>query len=649
MAQNPSDFTDHETSESCSQEQSVVTDETSSASESRDNLAVSSTQEREEEAVRGEYQETTISEVLKEAFCTRKFLCTLLALCLAAVSAFTMHIDVSVVSQEKTLKQVPLGFFLLSGAALLMVAVVLGYAIETVTFRILRGSASSTSSVMFYAYNCAYHISLGCALGGLLVCNMLTIGDFYIPNPYLFELRVRVVLPMTILFLCFFALQRCLTQKTVFGFNYSTYLKRIRRAILMDLFVTLMACVSEFRNETRPVDFEEADEDWVDDSQIFVARRKQRAPRKLATYIFEKQFQGSSRAPMTFGAKFTLLNEFSTLCRTFRRTDASILSILARLKEKAHSKAAALHRSLKRKQMRKMGDFGFVFKRQAVFNAFFEQMGVRKSDEITRDFLEFFIEKSLKEKYLISYSLRQLHAAIERVSLAVQVLICVVYAICTVISGMGLTNSMGGIASTIFGIPIIASLLKEHLVNPIMFLFVIHPYDVGDRVLVTLDGKQENLVVSTLNVFSTHFFRWDGTCFFVPNSVLSATPICNIRRSGPCMENHVVQVSTQTDPQKIAELKRRLQHFVKKYPIYYSDYVLVNYERIDDSNKLHVKVLMQYKTNIQNYEHYLSLRSNFVCYMNKQISSLGISYELPLQKISLEEDGTNGIAKSARV
>ena len=311
--------------------------------------------------------------------------------------------------------------------------------------------------------------------------------------------------------------------------------------------------------------------------------------------------------------------------------------MLNRIKDKAKAKSAVLYKKLvKDRKMKKMNDFKFVFKDPNIFTLFLEQNGVKKSDEITKDFLEFFIEKSLKEKYMISYSLKQLHTAIDRVSLAVQIFILIVYMILLFITASKDKGTMGGIISAILGVPIIASLLKENLIQPIMFLFITHPYDVGDRVCIKLSDVVENLVVSELNVFSTHFYRWDGTCFFVPNSVLAQTSISNIRRSGPLLENHIIQISTKTDARKLHELKRNLQNFVKKYPNYYTDYILVNYEKMEDSNKLHIKVMMQYKTNIQNYEHYLSLKSNFICFLNKQIAQLGIVYDLPIQRISLK-------------
>ncbi|OQS53538.1 hypothetical protein EHP00_2674 [Ecytonucleospora hepatopenaei] len=466
----------------------------------------------------------------------------------------------------------------------------------------------------------------------------LTIGDFVAGNFTGFELHSKIVLPLTIAFVLLFALQKCTTQNTTFSFNYSTYLKRIKRTLFMDLFITIMNNFNDFkRDETEDYVYEGPPDKFVDDSNIFVpVRSRAKKSKKLYTYIFDSRFT-ISRNLMTFGTKFILLNEFKSMCQRYKYNNEPILSVLNKIKEKAKGKSNFLYKKLVRdNKIKNMKDFKFIFKNPSVFTVFLEQTGLKKSDEVTKDFLEFFIEKCYKEKYMISYSLKQLHNAIDRVSFAVQILIFSIYILSIFLTGKTDKDSTGALISAILGIPIIASLLRENLIQPIMFLFVTHPYDVGDRVLITLGGKLENLVVSELNVFSTHFYRWDGTCFFVPNSILSQTAICNIRRSGPLMEYHHIQISSKTDVRKLYDLKRNLQKYVKKYPNYYTDYILVNYEKVVDSNKLYIKVLMQYKTNIQNYEHYLGLKSNFICYLNKQISQLGIVYTLPTQKIAID-------------
>ena len=39
----------------------------------------------------------------------------------------------------------------------------------------------------------------------------------------------------------------------------------------------------------------------------------------------------------------------------------------------------------------------------------------------------------------------------------------------------------------------------------IIFLFVVHPFDVGDRVLVRLEAEKENLIVHKMHLLTTVF------------------------------------------------------------------------------------------------------------------------------------------------
>lgn len=577
-------------------------------------------------------------DILSDVFYNKKCVFIVIGTVLGVLSFFTMNINVPI-ETASGLGELPLGRGFVMFCLTILLTVLLGWFIELITFKILKNTISNTNTVVFYINGCAFHISLMISIVSLWIFVTFTTGNFAVGSFSDFELHTKIICPMTLVFIFIFALQKCLTQSTTFSFNYSTYLKRIKRVLFMDLFVNIMTNINDFKKaEEDEYVYEGPLERYVDDNDIFVPRLSMSSKRKiLQTYIFDTQFT-SSRNLMTFGTKFILLNEFKNICRAYKHNTNSILTVLNKIKDKAKHKSEIFYKKLVRdKKMKTLNDFKYVFKDNTMFNIFMEQNGVKKSDEITKDFLEFFLEKCYKEKYMISYSLKQLHTAIDRVSVAVQVLVILVYILCIFLTGKTDKDSKEGIVGAVLGIPIIASLLKDNLIHPIMFLFVTHPYDVGDRVLVKLSDKLENLVVSELNVFSTHFYRWDGTCFFVPNTVLAHTAICNIRRSGPLMEYHHIQISAKTEARKLCELKKNLQKFVKKYPNYYTDYILVNYEKVVDSNKLFIKVLMQYKTNIQNYEHYLGLKSNFICYLNKQISQLGMGYNLPVQTISLKE------------
>ncbi|TXG74839.1 hypothetical protein ES288_1Z006000v1 [Gossypium darwinii] len=61
----------------------------------------------------------------------------------------------------------------------------------------------------------------------------------------------------------------------------------------------------------------------------------------------------------------------------------------------------------------------------------------------------------------------------------------------------------------------------------IIFLFVMHPFDVGDR--CEIDGVQ--MVVEEMNILTTVFLRYDNQKVIIPNSVLATKAIHNYHRS----------------------------------------------------------------------------------------------------------------------
>ncbi|KAL6122435.1 hypothetical protein NUSPORA_00517 [Nucleospora cyclopteri] len=616
---------------------------TSCKSEFEDSDSTFNRHKREEE-------ETNVGgfhDFVSEAFGNRGFLLFMVAMCLAIIGTITMKYELEcyVADQIETIR---LGsIFYVCGVFVLFTAL-LGSIMEIITLRILKTSTATGGSLIFYVNESPFSFSAIIGLVSLLCILMGVTGDFRIhaTADAKTQLKMMTFIPTTIIFLCFMTLQQCVVSNTIFSFNYSTYLRRIKRVIFMDLFVSLLARISEFTVKRRgeseeseaTIDFEREETDLIDDNPILIARTKtHRMKRKFGTYIFDGKFNGPEKS-MTFGTKLCLLKEFASLCRYNPRSEISIISIFGKISDKAQKKAISICKTLIRDQnMRCISDLQFIFKNPADFKHMIEQIGCKRDDQITVKFVEYFIEKCLKEKYLISYSLKQLTAAVERVAVFLKVATFFLYCTCIYISATSEFTAVGGMASAVFGIPIIASVVKDNVINPIMFLFIIHPYDVGDRVMITLNGREENLVVSELNVFSTQFFRWDGTSFFVPNNLLANTAIINVRRSGATMEYHHIQISSSTDHKKVTELKHKLQMFVRNHSNYFTDYVLVNYDRVENSHKLYLKVLMQYKTNLQNHEHYLNLKSIFISYLNKQVNLLGISYELPLQRVEMSE------------
>jgi small-conductance mechanosensitive channel len=98
------------------------------------------------------------------------------------------------------------------------------------------------------------------------------------------------------------------------------------------------------------------------------------------------------------------------------------------------------------------------------------------------------------------------------------------------------------------------------VVESILFVFVNHPFDVGDRVAI---DKQEYFV-KELGIMGTVLTHTDGRVMYASNTVLANKYIFNIRRSGPMDETFTVQVPLDTPNSVLVELERRTNEMLDK-------------------------------------------------------------------------------------
>lgn len=89
----------------------------------------------------------------------------------------------------------------------------------------------------------------------------------------------------------------------------------------------------------------------------------------------------------------------------------------------------------------------------------------------------------------------------------------------------------------------------------IIFVFVMHPFDVGDRCVV--DGV--HMIVEEMNILTTVFLRYDNEKIYYPNSVLLTKPISNFRRSPDMADAVDFTIDASTPIDTISALKKAIQ------------------------------------------------------------------------------------------
>ncbi|KAI5167013.1 hypothetical protein NEIG_00314 [Nematocida sp. ERTm5] len=262
-------------------------------------------------------------------------------------------------------------------------------------------------------------------------------------------------------------------------------------------------------------------------------------------------------------------------------------------------------------------------------------LGLSETQILTEKDIAALIERTKREKYAVKKSLVQMDKALLRVSHFITGAIFLFAVIALLAPTISANDVVKGVFGTFFGLGFIFQTSVKNAIDSVIFLFIVHPYDIGDRIRVEIDKEELNMVVSELNVFSTVFYEWNGSKIYIPNHVLLQKAIVNVRRSGLMAENIVFQVAFDTVPEKIQHLKSEVTKFIKKHPKDFSPYFMFNYHAIEDANKLHLKVYLQHATNWQNYEAYLQRKAKFIMFLKQAINEQKIEYFLPVQRLEI--------------
>ncbi|KAK1071538.1 hypothetical protein LTR48_009435, partial [Friedmanniomyces endolithicus] len=100
-----------------------------------------------------------------------------------------------------------------------------------------------------------------------------------------------------------------------------------------------------------------------------------------------------------------------------------------------------------------------------------------------------------------------------------------------------------------------------------LFIFVKHPFDVGDRVSIYGNtgalGRGDDYFVKEISLLYTEFKKMEGHVVQAPNSYLNTLFIVNQRRSGGLAEAVNITVKFGTTIDQIDGLRNKLLEFVK--------------------------------------------------------------------------------------
>ncbi|KAI8630822.1 serine/threonine protein kinase [Xylariaceae sp. FL1651] len=189
--------------------------------------------------------------------------------------------------------------------------------------------------------------------------------------------------------------------------------------------------------------------------------------------------------------------------------------------------------------------------------------------------------------------------------------------------------------TALLSLSFIFAVTTQEFLGSCIFLFVKHPYDVGDRVDIT-GPEKEQLIVERISLLYTIFTRIDRMQVVqIPNIVLNNLWIENVTRSKAMKEVIDVNVSYDTSFEDIELLRLEMEKFVQA-PENSRDFqqdITVSVGSVGDLDKLQLKIAIKHKSNWHNDAVRATRRSKFMC-----------ALVLALKKIPIYAPGGGGEA-----
>ena len=141
-----------------------------------------------------------------------------------------------------------------------------------------------------------------------------------------------------------------------------------------------------------------------------------------------------------------------------------------------------------------------------------------------------------RERKSITASLKDLDSVVSKLdAILVFVVICVTILVLITLISTSAAGVLTSAGSTILALSWLFSATAQEFLQSIIFVFVKHPFDVGDRVSVYGNTgssmKGDDYFVKEISLLYTEFKKMEGHIVQAPNSYLKSIFILNLRRS----------------------------------------------------------------------------------------------------------------------
>ncbi|KAK6934886.1 Mechanosensitive ion channel MscS [Dillenia turbinata] len=258
--------------------------------------------------------------------------------------------------------------------------------------------------------------------------------------------------------------------------------------------------------------------------------------------------------------------------------------------------------------------------------------GALETGRITRSSFRNWVVRAYIERKALAHSLNDTKTAVQQLhKLASTVVSAIIVVEFLLVMGWATTNVIVLFTSQLLLVGFMFQNTCKTIFESIIFVFVMHPFDIGDRCVV--EGVQ--MVVEEMNILTTVFLRYDNEKIYYPNSALLTKPISNFYRSPEMADAIEFSIDVSTPTETIHALKKSIQTYIESKPKHWSPKHNLLVKEIENVDKMKLLLVVIHTINHQNYGEKASRLSDLILELKKIFENLNIKYHLLPQEIHL--------------
>ncbi|CAN8233868.1 unnamed protein product [Cochlearia groenlandica] len=251
--------------------------------------------------------------------------------------------------------------------------------------------------------------------------------------------------------------------------------------------------------------------------------------------------------------------------------------------------------------------------------------GACETNRISKSSLKNWVVNAFRERRALALTLNDTKTAVNRLHKMVNIVIGIIIVIIwLIILGITSTKFLVVMSSQVVVVAFIFGNMCKIVFESIIYLFVIHPFDVGDR--CEIDGVQ--MVVEEMNILTTVFLRFDNQKVVYPNSLLWTKSIGNYYRSPDMGDGIEFSIHITTPAEKIILIKQRITSYIEGKKDHWYPAPMIIFKDIESLNSVRIAVWLTHRMNHQDMGEKWARRSQLIEEISKICRELDIEYRL---------------------